>query len=130
MVWNSAAEELFGWLNHYLDDAAPNLLRFVFLNAGAKKLIVDWRKRAERLVAEFRADCGKFVDHGSVKILIDELLMKSREFRQCWNQQDVVGRDGGERQFVHPTNGKLVFNQVTFRLATQHDIKLVVLLNN
>jgi transcriptional regulator with XRE-family HTH domain len=125
VAWNRAAKELFvGWLDQA---TTPNLLRFIFLNNSAKKFIVDWPKRAERSVAEFRADTGKF-DQVQVKILVDELLKKSRDFRHYWSQQNVVGRDGGERQFTHPNNGKLIFNQVTFRLATEHDLKLVVLL--
>ena len=55
-AWNGAAGRLFvGWL----DGAHQrNLLRFVFLEENARALIPDWRERALRLLAEFRADFG------------------------------------------------------------------------
>lgn len=129
LAWNKPAKDLFAsWLDQPVDISTPNLLRFIFLTTSSKKFLVDWPKRAERSVAEFRADTGKFVDQEPVKIVVDELMTQSRDFRHYWRQQNVVGRDGGERQFVHPRDGKLIFNQVTFRLATQQDLKLVVLL--
>ncbi len=129
VAWNRPAKDLFaGWLDLPKKDFAPNLLRYMFLSESAKKLILDWPERADRLVAEFRADSGKYADHGSLKALVDELAIGSREFRTRWSQQNVVSRDGGERRFAHPENGELAFDQVTFHLATQRDFKLVMLL--
>lgn len=62
VAWNPAATKLFnGWLDGKKDRSPkyPNLLAFMFMTQGARALIVDWPDRAQRLVAEFRADCGK-----------------------------------------------------------------------
>lgn len=129
VAWNRPAKELFvGWLDLAPVDVAPNLLRFMFTANNAPKLIIDWSERADRLVAEFRADCGKHADQGKLKALVDELTTGSKEFRKRWNQQNVVNREGGERRFVHPKNGELVFDQITLHLAAQTDLKLVMLL--
>ena len=40
----------------------------------------------------------------------------------------MVGREGGERTFNHPMDGFLRFEQVTFNLANQPDLKLTVLI--
>src|SRR5690348_2175307 len=54
--WNGAAAHLFrGWLD---GDHQRNLLRFVFLDDAARKLIPDWQDRARRLLAELRVDYG------------------------------------------------------------------------
>ena len=54
--WNAPAAHLFrGWLDGAAD---RNLLRFIFLSEDARRLIPDWRSRALRLLAEFRADYG------------------------------------------------------------------------
>ncbi|MBG6221843.1 transcriptional regulator with XRE-family HTH domain [Janthinobacterium sp. CAN_S1] len=127
VVWNGAASTLFAaWLHGAA--AMPNQLRFMFLEPGARDLIVGWPERAQRLVAEFRADVGRQADQAPLAGLIAELAGASLEFRQWWGAQQVQGRDGGLRQFQHAQQGLLEFNQVTLHLARQHELKLVMLL--
>ncbi|WP_332861084.1 helix-turn-helix transcriptional regulator [Janthinobacterium svalbardensis] len=127
VAWNGAAATLFaGWLHG--DGDTPNQLRFMFLDAGARELVVGWPERAQRLVAEFRADIGRQADQAPLAGLIAELAGASLDFRQWWGTQQVQGRDGGLRRFQHAQQGLLEFNQVTLHLARQHDLKLVMLL--
>jgi len=130
IAWNRPARELFvGWLNVKQSVLPrPNLLRFMFLEPQARSLTVDWASRADRLVAEFRADCGKHADQPPIRDLVDELAAASTDFRRLWNMQNVVNREGGERHFLHPQKGALRYEQVTLHPAVRRDIKLVVLL--
>jgi len=123
--WNRAAEQSFlGWL----DGAHQrHLLRFVFLDPTARKLIPDWEDRARRLLAEFRADYGQSFRDARVRGLADELLTKSCLFASAWNEQGVQHRAGGLREFVHPKEGPLSFEQHTFIPAERRDYKLVML---
>ncbi len=124
-AWNAQAERLFvGWLDQAGD---CNLLRFIFLEPAARALICDWQERARRVAAEFRAACGAHLDDLSLRVLIAELRQQSAEFAQFWDQHGIVGREGGERTFCHPTEGFLRYEQVTFNLASQPDLKLTVL---
>ncbi len=108
----------------------PNLLRYVFLDRAAPKLIVDWEQRASRVVAEFRADAGAHADAPGVRALVDELLKSSAVFEKCWTGHSVVDREGGLREFRHETGAVLSYQQITFRLAIRPDCKLVMLLEN
>lgn len=95
-AWNADAANLFiGWL----DDASQehNLLRFVFLNPGAKTLLADWPERVRRLVTEFRADYSRRPQDAAMQSLIDDLLAESLEFAQHWREQAMLNREGGER---------------------------------
>ena len=124
--WNAAAERLFvGWLD-VTDER--NLLRFTFRHPGARSLICDWQVRARRLAAEFRASSSARFDDLKLRALIAELHNESEEFAQYWDQQGVLGREGGERTFNHPTNGFLRYEQITFNLASQPDFKLTMLI--
>src|SRR5215469_2510500 len=124
-AWNPAAERLFtGWLDR---PGEHNLLRFIFLEPGARSLISNWEQRARRVVAEFRAHCGAHLDDSALRRLIDELRGRSADFAQMWEQHGVLGREGGERTFNHPADGFLRFEQVTFELAGHGDIKLTML---
>lgn len=136
VAWNRDASDLFvGWLDggssssDLTNSTAPtNLLQFMFQERTARELIVDWPNRAERLVAEFRADCGKYADQEPLAGLIATLTQTSNTFRQLWASQNVVSREGGSRKFSHPVQGILTFDQTTFQFAKQHGLKLVLLL--
>ena len=125
-AWNKKATKLFiGWLDETTTER--NLLKFVFLSATAKTLIADWSERAQRLVAEFRADYSRHPQNLMMQQLIDELLTKSPEFANYWRTQTVLKREGGKRQFNHPMDGQQGFLQTTLLIAEQPDWKLVCL---
>jgi transcriptional regulator with XRE-family HTH domain len=122
---NAAAERLFtGWLDR---PGERNLLRFIFLESGARSLICDWEHRARRVTAEFRAHHASHLDDRVLRRLIDELSRDSAEFARMWEQHGVLGREGGERTFNHPKDGFLRYEQVTFELAGHADFKLTIL---
>ena len=93
LAFNAALDQVFaGWMGA---QAQPNLLRFIFLDAQAPAIVVDWETRANRVVAEFRADIGVYLDDADTTTLIDELLTGSPVFRHWWSRQVVVEREGG-----------------------------------
>lgn len=125
-AWNAHAERLFvGWLDAPGD---RNLLRFTFLHPTAPTFICDWQSRARRIAAEFRAASGAHFDDPAFRALIAGLRQESETFARFWDEHGVVGREGGERTFDHPVDGFLRFEQVTFNLASQPDLKLTVLI--
>ena len=124
-AWNAPAARLFvGWLDGHND---RNLLRYVFLSPLARKVLPDWEKRARRVVAEFRADSGRYLDDPQLKALVDTLGEQSAFFARCWQEHEVVERAGGERSFDHPRKGRLRYEQIAFTLASRADFKLVIL---
>ena len=128
VAWNDQAAKLFlAWLGNESSYGGRNLLQFMFLEHSAKNFIIDWEERAKRLVAEFRAECGKGMDDPPIKDLIARLQEQSGEFLQFWNAQEVVAREGGVRTFMHPTVGRLSFEQMTLQLQGRPDLKLTIL---
>lgn len=130
VAWNAPAAELFtGWLDRepHADEPAPNMLRFVFLSSQARTFLADWEVRARRIAAEFRADCGQYLDEPALIRLVDELSSASPDFARFWKQHDVLERQGGERRFVHPTRGDIRYQQATLRPGEHEHVKFVVL---
>jgi transcriptional regulator with XRE-family HTH domain len=125
LAWNDRAADLFvGWLDGTHD---RNLLRFTFTEPTARELIVDWETRARRLAAEFRADSIRHLTDAPTRGLIDTLTSTSDAFARFWASQDVGEREGGRREFNHPRDGRVVYDQITFKPAHREDLKLVVL---
>jgi transcriptional regulator with XRE-family HTH domain len=123
--WNGAAERLFeGWLG---EGRQRNLLRFIFLDPKARKLIPGWRERARRVLSEFRADYSRGFKDPRMRLLVDSLRRDSPDFAEAWDAQTVTERAGGLRTFVHSLDGPLRFEQHTFSPSERPDYKLVVL---
>jgi transcriptional regulator with XRE-family HTH domain len=123
--WNAKAARLFaGWLDGAHD---RNLLRYIFLVPAARALIRDHDERARRVVAEFRADVSSHLADPAIRDLVDGLRRQSPDFARLWDAHGVLGREGGVRTFNHPRDGLLRFEQVTFDLASQPDLKLTIL---
>ena len=128
-AWNDAAARLFvGWLDRDADAGiARNLLRYVFQSPVARRVLPEWESRARRVLAEFRADSSAHLDDPAVRALVDDLGRRSALFARCWRDHAVVERAGGARLFDHPRDGRLVYEQVAFSLASRPDFKLVML---
>ena len=125
LAWNRAAARLFaGWLDR---PGERNLLRFIFLEPAARALICNWQGRARRVLAEFRADYSRHLDDPGLEALIGELSKRSPLFARAWQEQAVVGREGGQRSFNHPVDGTQTYVQATFSPAGRPDLKLVLL---
>lgn len=136
LAWNKQASTLFeGWLPRRgrtpakNRQAVPNLLRYVFLHPQATKLIVDWENRAQRLVAEYRADTAAWRDDPVRQGFVDELRRASPVFDTAWQSQQVLSREGGSRAFNHSRLGRCEYEQVTLRVAQYPDLKLVALVH-
>ena len=125
-AWNDAAARLFA---PWLASGEPCLLRFVFLDPAARGFIWDWENRARRLIAEFRADTARDPEDAAMRELVVALTQESPAFARFWQEQAVLGREGGARRFVHPVDGLVECEQVTLVPAAHPGWKLVVLLD-
>jgi transcriptional regulator with XRE-family HTH domain len=126
LSFNARAKRLFvGWLDQ---PGERNLLRFIFLAPAARALICRWEERARRVAAEFRAASSTHMNDRSLRLVIDGLHRDSPEFARFWDEHSVLGREGGERTFNHPTDGFLRYEQITFNLAGAPDLKMTMLI--
>ena len=125
VAWNRKAAMLFRpWL---IESDDRNLLRFVFLNRHARVLIVDWKMRARRLLAEFRSDAGRHLNESPTLRLISELQNGSKFFAKVWNEQGVREREGGTRTFRSTSGAVSTYSQVSLVPSVHTDLKFVAL---
>ncbi|WP_322741649.1 helix-turn-helix transcriptional regulator [Glaciimonas soli] len=125
---NRPAQALFtGWLDQ--KSSVKNLLHYTFCDPSAATFISDWEQRARRLVAEFRADCGMYLDDVQITAIVERLCADSAAFKLAWSLHDVVEKEGGERRFHHPSRGLLCYQQVNLRVTHRSELKLITLLS-
>lgn len=122
---NAAARRLFVGL--FDGEDQPNLLRYVFTSAQARALLPDWATRCQRVLAEFRRDYGRVLGDPRVAGVVAWLRENSDAFRQAWDQQGVLAREGGLRLFQHHEDGLLRYTQHTLAEVERGDFRLVVL---
>lgn len=123
--WNAAAAGLLG---SWLIDGDASLLRYMFLDPAARTFVIDWEERAQRLLAEFRADMAHALDDRDIAHLIEDLTAQSPDFVRLWTNHRVLAREGGLRRFSHPDRGEVLAEQLTFAPTGHSDHRLVVLL--
>ncbi|HTY92343.1 MAG TPA: helix-turn-helix transcriptional regulator [Steroidobacteraceae bacterium] len=129
IAWNTAASALFrDWLGaRPAGRAPPNLLRYVFVHPRARTFLQGWEERAQRLVAEFRADTPRMRDDPQRLALVEELSRASREFAAGWRSQRVLARDGGRRSFRVGRGAVAHFDQHILRVVSRPDLRMTVL---
>ena len=125
LAWNRAAVEVFGDFAT-MPLTERNMLWYTFARLETRTLVVEWERRAQLLLAEFRADCSRYITDPLLGAYLERLREVSPQFARWWGQHDVQTRDGGRKEFQHPRVGRLALEQTTWHLSNHPDLKLVL----
>lgn len=122
---NEAACVVFGDF-HQLATHERNSVWRMFTSPAHRQLLVDWEGNARRMLAQFRATCGRYPGDPRLAELIHDLMICSPEFRAWWPQHEVLGTLEGRKTFNHPEVGYLMFEHLTFQMFDAPDLKVNV----
>jgi transcriptional regulator with XRE-family HTH domain len=99
-------------------DALPhrerNMARFVFLDATARELYVDWAAAARGIVAALHLYAGLHPHDPQLAELVGELSVRDGDFRRWWADHDVFRRENGTKRYRHPVVGDLTLSYEAF----------------
>lgn len=128
LAWNAAAEEFFPG---FLDGAArtgrtPNLARWVFLDPGAREVLVEWTDVAQSVLARVRAAAGRHRGEAAFTALERELRNGSAEADAWWPRYDIAGSGAGTKELRHPVRGRVSLTHASFTVAGAPEQVLVV----
>ncbi|MFD7325632.1 helix-turn-helix transcriptional regulator [Streptomyces sp. NPDC059875] len=113
-----------------MDDWPPQLRnfgRYAFLHPLSREVLDDWDEQARACVARLRALAGTEPDAPDLIELVDELLVKSRDFADLWDRFDVKPHVPGPKTFHHPEVGDLRLGFETMPLDHSPKQRFVVL---
>ncbi len=123
IAWNNAALKLsFDYSK--VDIYKRNLLQMMFTNEEFQKTFTDWSSTAQSMVARFRAVYGKFVDDPWIEAFINDLKAESKDFKLWWSMHNVKTEDERNKVIIHPVLGKLVFEETSFMVANNTNLKM------
>ena len=110
-----------------LSEPGTNLLRSWFLDSEDRNRYDDVEFVLTVAVAYFRASVAGDPDDPDVQSLVDELSLKSEEFRRMWARHDVQpGLLGEGPLYHHPSMGAVRLRYRTFTISGSEGLTLYV----
>jgi len=125
LVWNEAAEAIFGDFGRLKGDAR-NLMHMMFANESHRLLLADWDDLAPLSLAMFRADSARYAGDPDFERLIALLMEESPEFRVWWPRHDVMRQPTTIKRIRHPSAGQLVFEYMSLDVTDRPGMRVVV----
>ena len=106
-------------------DAMPvrdrNYARWMFLDPGARELLLDWDTQARAVVGTLRLEAGRHPDDPATQTLVGTLTIASPDFARWWEEHHVHQRTHGDKRFRHPVVGELTLQYETLTLPGDPD---------
>lgn len=126
LAWNKAACAVFTDFSA-VSERERNFVWLTFTDKQLREHTIDWEGFAQCVIAQFRADCGHYLeDDPRSQVLIEDLQRVSPEFRQWWARHDVLRKVQYVNRFNHPVVGYLALKYTGFRVEDAPDLRLAV----
>jgi transcriptional regulator with XRE-family HTH domain len=103
-----------------------SLLRWLFLDPGARERIVNWSQFAMTSVGALRRDAARHPDDVRLHALIDELRAADSDVARWWDDQGVRDHASVPKRIAHPVAGPLSFDIELVSAPHDLDQRLIV----
>ncbi|ATG51726.1 transcriptional regulator [Brachybacterium vulturis] len=123
-AWNRAYEGLFPAVREAAA-SQRNLLQFIFTDPWVRSMLPDWEHTSRQFLAEYRSEAGGRAGGPQHVRLVGHLRAESEEFSRAWDAHEVERFASRRREFLHPSAGKLVFEQVNIVPQDAPDLHVV-----
>jgi transcriptional regulator with XRE-family HTH domain len=119
LAWNRAALEVFGVFGRAFPEIPPeerNVVWLIFTD-DSRRLLLDWERHAQRVLAQFRDASRYFVDDPWFPAFVDRLRRASPEFAAWWSQHDVGRVQATFKVVDHPAVGQIALKQTVLQVV-------------
>ncbi|MPM33939.1 hypothetical protein SDC9_80520 [bioreactor metagenome] len=123
--WNFAADLVYENLAQ-TNAGERNIVWMMFTDEIYKKLSFDWATNAKRLLANFRASCGEYIDDPWLISFIEDLKQRSPNFLEWWSLHEIDDSHEIYNKVNHPTVGKLEFEVNNFTVTDDPELRLII----
>jgi transcriptional regulator with XRE-family HTH domain len=125
LAWNRAYVRVLGDYRE-LPEGRRNALWSMFMRPSRRRLIRDWAREAEIMVASFQRSTAAYLDEPEFQELITDLREQSPEFAALWARHDVRGRLEGWKRLDHAELGYLDLEYTTYQVNDEPGLRLVL----
>lgn len=126
--WNQSTAAVLGDLGA-LPETMRNLVVMMFLMPQMRATIGDWPSNAQRMLAQFRADYGRYHFDAQFADLIAYLRANSPEFDHWWLTLPDIGAPGNATKVIHhPDTGPLYLLETVFDVHDHPGLRLIMFL--
>jgi transcriptional regulator with XRE-family HTH domain len=126
LAWNHAARAFFFDFEK-VPPGERNLVWLFFTSQELRSLIgVDWRARAQDVLARFRLDYGRYAGDADFLQLVERLTAVSPEFARWWPRLDVLPQSEGRKQYNHSVAGLIVAEHFTWSMTDNPDLRITI----
>jgi transcriptional regulator with XRE-family HTH domain len=101
-----------------------NMVRYMFLNDGARVLYLDWEMAARSTVAALHRYAGRYPSDPQLAELVGELSVRDTDFRRWWADHDVFQHGVGYKRLHHPVVGDLTLDYEFLTVAADPEQSL------
>ena len=125
LAWNPAADLLYGPFAER-NARERNIVWAMFTNEAHRALCPDWETSARRLLGNFRASCGPFVNDPWLISFVADLKLESAAFAALWSLYDIDNSRETRKRLAHPIAGTLEFEVNNFDVTDGTGQKLIL----
>jgi len=114
IAWNEATSR---WYTDFdaLPDGHHNMLWWMLTDPVARSRILDWENDTRDVVARFRANYATRSGDPQLRLIVNDLMEVSTEFRSWWGEQQVADQRPRLRRLRHPDLGERSYHLVVLR---------------
>jgi len=124
LAWNALGGAVTGFAD--VPAGERNLPKMFFLDERSRELYPEWDVIAKELVANLRAESGRYPGDPKLAQLVGELSLASAEFRRLWATHTVREKAHDWKVVHNPIVGELRLRYETLRLPDDPDLALIV----
>lgn len=125
IAWNEGYADLYPRITT-LEPADRNLLWLLFTDTALRRLLPDWAEQSRQFVGEFRSDARRWLSTPRDTGIVERVSAASDDFARIWQERDVAGFVSRERAFMHPRDGRVVYEQHVAAPVEFPDLELVM----
>jgi transcriptional regulator with XRE-family HTH domain len=125
LAWNRAASVVLGSPHHLAEDRRY-LLWWLIVDAGEGGMTAQRHETARNTVARFRAEYARHAGEPEYDEFVGRLRESSAQFREWWNEHEVIEAQRGTKVMEHPQLGTLRLHHAQTVPTGQPSLRMAV----
>jgi transcriptional regulator with XRE-family HTH domain len=125
LAWNRAASVVFG-SPHHLPPDRRYLLWWLLVEPGEGGLTPQREATARNTLARFRADYARHAGEPEYEEFLRRIREHSAQFREWWNEHEVIEAQRGTKVIEHPQLGTLRLHHAQTVPTGQPELRMAV----